>query len=160
MNDCKEILLEDIIEVSFYLASNVNCSVPFGVPGVNEMTGTISGDPVLTISVAASDDADAVMETPTLKVGEKREAAGLLRSHDLQINVEQGFDAVKQAADGLSGADIAAVLKDYDGNRYIIHALPNSTLYSYEDGRGSSHTGTVKLSAQSPSPRVKLTVNA
>lgn len=160
MNDCKEILLEDIVEVSFYLASNVNCSVPFGVPGVNEMTATISGDPVLTISVTASDDADAVMETPSLKVSEKREAAGLLRSHDLQINVEQGFDAVKQAADGLSGADIAAVLKDYDGNRYIIHALPNSTLYSYEDGRGSSHTGKVKFTAQSLSHLVKLTANA
>ena len=64
MNDCKEILLEDIVEVSFYLASNVNCSVPFGVPGVNEMTATISGDPVLKISVTASDDADAVMPMP------------------------------------------------------------------------------------------------
>jgi len=160
MNDCKENLLEDIVEVSFYLASHVNCNVPFGVPGVNEMAATISGNPVLTLSVTASNDTDAVMETPSLKVSEKREAAGLVRSHDLQINVEQGFDAAKQAADALSGEDIAAVLKDYEGNRYIIHALPNSTLYSYEDGRGSSHTGRIKFTAQSLSHLVKLTANA
>jgi len=156
MNDCKEILLEDIVEVSFYLASNVNCGVPFGVPGVNEMSADISDNPVLTISVTASDDADAVMETPSLKVSEKREVAGLMRSYDLQINVEQGFDAAKQAADALSGVDIAAVLKDYNGDRYMIHALPNSTLYSYEDGRGSSHTGKVKFAAQSLSHLVRL----
>ena len=157
MNDCKEILLEDIVEVSFYLASNVSCGVPFGVPGVNEMSADISGNPVLTVSVTASDDADAVMETPSLKVSEKREAAGLIRSYDLQINVEQGFDAAKQAADALSGADIAAVLKAYNGDRYMIHALPNSTLYSYEDGRGGSHTGKVKFTAQSLSHLVRLT---
>lgn len=156
MNDCKEILLEDIVEVSFYLASNVSCSVPFGVPGVDDMSATISGNPVLTISVTGGDDIDAVMETPSLKVSEKREAVGLVRSHDLQINVEQGFDAVKQAADGLSGADIAAVLKDYDGNRYMIHALPNTSLYSYEDGRGSLHTGKVRFTAQSLSHLVKI----
>lgn len=156
MNDCKEILLEDIVEVSFYLASNVSCSVPFGVPGVDDMSATISGNPVLTISVTGGDDVDAVMETPSLKVSEKREATGLVRSHDLQINVEQGFDAVKQAADGLSGADIAAVLKDYDGNRYMIHALPNTSLYSYEDGRGSLHTGKVRFTAQSLSHLVKI----
>lgn len=156
MNDCKEILLEDIVEVSFYLASNVSCSVPFGVPGVDDMSASISGNPVLTISVTGGDDVDAVMETPSLKVSEKREATGLVRSHDLQINVEQGFDAVKQAADGLSGADIAAVLKDYDGNRYMIHALPNTSLCSYEDGRGSSHTGKVRFTAQSLSHLVKI----
>lgn len=156
MNDCKEILLEDIVEVSFYLASNVSCSVPFGVPGVDDMSVSISGNPVLTISVTGGDDVDAVMETPSLKVSEKREATGLVRSHDLQINVEQGFDAVKQAADGFSGADIAAVLKDYDGNRYMIHALPNSTSYSYEDGRGSLHTGKVRFTAQSLSHLVKI----
>lgn len=156
MNDCKEILLEDIVEVSFYLASNVSCSVPFGVPGVDDMSVSISGNPVLTISVTGGDDVDAVMETPSLKVSEKREATGLVRSHDLQINVEQGFDAVKQAADGLSGADIAAVLKDYDGNRYMIHALPNTSLYSYEDGRGSLHTGKVRFTAQSLSHLVKI----
>lgn len=156
MNDCKEILLEDIVEVSFYLASNVSCSVPFGVPGVDEMSVTISGNPVLTISVTGGDDVDAVMVTPTLKVIEKREVAGLVRNHDLQINVEQGFDAVKQAVDGLSGEDVAAVLKDYDGNRYIIHALPNTSLYSYEDGRGSSHTGKVRFTAQSLSHLVKM----
>lgn len=156
MNDCKEILLEDIVEVSFYLASNVSCSVPFGVPGVDDMSVSISGNPVLTISVTGGDDIDAVMETPSLKVSEKREATGLVRSHDLQINVEQGFNAVKQAADGLSGADIAAVLKDYDGNRYMIHALPNTSLYSYEDGRGSLHTGKVRFTAQSLSHLVKI----
>ena len=156
MNDCKEILLEDIVEVSFYLASNVSCSVPFGVPGVDDMSVSISGNPVLTISVTGGDDVDAVMETPSLKVSEKREATGLVRSHDLQINVEQGFDAVKQAADGLSGADIAAVLKDYDGNRYMLHALPNTSLYSYEDGRGSLHTGKVRFTAQSLSHLVKI----
>lgn len=156
MNDCKEILLEDIVEVSFYLASNVSCSVPFGVPGVDEMSATISGNPVLTISVTGGDNVDAVMVTPTLKVTEKREVAGLVRNHDLQINVEQGFDAVKQAADRLSGEDVVAVLKDYDGNRYIIHALPNTSLYSYEDGRGSSHTGKVRFTAQSLSHLVKM----
>lgn len=164
MNNCKEILLDDIVRVDFYDGATCTASVPFGVPGVESMTvtqgavnlATATGTPVLSINIAGGEDIGALMGTPSHKAAPKRQAVGEVYEHTLTIPVELGFDAVKTAGYGLSGRDVLSVLTAYDGTKICVHYLPDSTLFAYEDTRGGTHTGQVKFTAQSLSGLVVL----
>lgn len=168
MNTCKETILDDIVRIDFYDASSTTAtitrSVPFAVAGVTEMAvmqgavnlATAVGTPTLSLAYSG-EDVDALMNTPKLLTTEKRDVAGLIRTHTLTIPVVLGFDGAQQADDMLSGADILVVLTDADSNRLCIHYLPESTQFVYEDTRGGEHTAQIKFTAQSLSGLVKLT---
>ena len=168
MNTCIETLLDDIVRIDFYDASSttavISRSVPFAVAGVTEMMvtqgavnlATAVGTPTLSLAYDG-EDVGALMDTPKMQTTEKRDVAGLIRSHTLTIPVVLGFDAAQQADDALNGVDILAVLTDYEGNRLCIHYLPESTQFNYEDARGGDHTAQIKFTAQSLSALVKLT---
>ena len=90
------------------------------------------------------------------KVTEERNPSGIVRNHALSIPVELGYDEVQNADNALNDKEILCVLTAYDGTKLCVHYLPKSTNISYEDSRGSNHTGTVKFTAQSRSWLVKL----
>lgn len=172
MENCQEKILDDIVRVDFYDAdaTTITRSVPFGVPGVIEMNVTqtggslqsaadlasAAGEPALSINLAGGSDVQAVMQTPTHKAQPKRDATGDVYQHTLEMPVETGFEAVKQAAYTLSGKEILTVLTAYDGTKLCIHYAPGSTVLTYSDQHGSSHTGTVKYEAQSLSGLVRI----
>ena len=168
MNECIEKILDYIVRVDFYDGSTCTRSVPFGVPNVESMTVTQAvdgssvnlaanyGNPTLSISIAGGSGIDALMEAPTHKVAEERKPSGIVRNHALSIPVELGYDEVQNVDNALNDKEILCVLTAYDGTKLCVHYLPKSTNISYEDSRGSNHTGTVKFTAQSRSWLVKL----
>ena len=164
MNDCIEILLDDIVRADFYLASTITTSVPFGVPGVTEMTVTQgstnlaigAGEPLLSVGYSGS-DLDVLMDTPSHKAAPKREAIGNTYTHTLQIPVTLGFEKAKTAMYQMNSEETVVVLTAYDGTKMTVHRFPNTGQLTYEDNRGESHTGTLKYEAQSYSGLVTLT---
>lgn len=168
MNDCKEILMDDIVRADFYRASTVTMVVPFSVPGVTETKVTqkvngqdvdlseSKGEPMLSVGYSGS-DLDVLMDTPSHKSAPKREAIGEVYQHTLQIPVILGFEAAKSAIYALNGEESVVVLTAYDGTKLTVHHFPHSSRLTYEDSRGGSRTGTLKYEAESYSGLVMLT---
>lgn len=80
MENCQELILEDVIRIDIYKQNKVTFSVPFNAPAVVQTRCTVNTDPELSINLSETDDSDVVMEPgPKLQTTEKREAAGLVR---------------------------------------------------------------------------------
>lgn len=160
MENCQELILDDVIRIDIYKQSVVTFSVPFNVPAVTEMTCTVASgaSPELSINLSETDYSDVVMEpAPKLQVTEKREAAGLVRSHVIEAIVTSGFKTAQAAVDHLIYNDIVAVVTTYDGTRYAVNPFPNTSTIFMSDNRQQTHTMTVRYAAQSFSGLVKLT---
>ena len=158
MENCQELILEDVIRIDIYKQNKVTFSVPFNAPAVVQATCTASTNPELSINLSETDDSDVVMEPgPKLQTTEKREAAGLVRSHVIEATVTSGFKTAQAAVDNLIYNDIVAVATTYDGTRYVIVPFPNTSTLSMSDNRQQSHTMTVRYAAQSFSGLAKIT---
>ena len=158
MENCQELILEDVIRIDIYKQNKVTFSVPFNAPAVVQTRCTVSTDPELSINLSETDDSDVVMEPgPKLQTTEKREAAGLVRSHVIEAIVTSGFKTAQAAVDNLIYNDIVAVATTYDGTRYAIIPFPNTSTLSMSDNRQQSHTMTVRYAAQSFSGLAKIT---
>lgn len=158
MENCQELILEDVIRIDIYKQNKVTFSVPFNAPAVVQTGYVVSANPELSINLMETDYSDVVMEpAPKLQTTEKREAAGLIRSHVIEAIVTGGFKTAQEAVDHLIYNDIVAVATTYDGTRYAIIPFPNTSTLSMSDNRQQSHTMTVRYAAQSFSGLVKLT---
>ncbi len=158
MENCQELILEDVIRIDIYKQNKVTFSVPFNAPAVIEAEGVASGNPVLSIHTSETDAADVMMESaPKLQVTEKREAAGLVRSHVIEAVVATHFKTAQASVDNLIYRDIVAIMTCYDGTRLAVIPFPNTSTLSMTDNRQESHTMTVRYAAQSFSGLVKLT---
>lgn len=168
MNDCKEILLDDIVRADFYMPDTVMMDVPFGVSGVIEMSMTQKvngedvdlsadvGEPLLSVGYSGS-DLDVLMERPSYKSSSKREAIGEIYNHTFQIPVLTGFEAIKRAIYTLNGGAVVMVLTSYDGTKSTVNSFCNTPRLNYDETRGNSHTGTLSYAAESFSGIVALT---
>lgn len=159
MENCQELILDDIIKIDIYNKDNVAFSAPFNAPAVREMMCAIplGVTPVLSINLSETNTSDVVMEPgPKLQVAEKREAAGLVRSIAIEATVTGGFKTAQAAVDALIYNDIAAIATTSEGTRYAINPFPNTTTLSMADNRQQEHTMTVRYAAQSYSGLVKL----
>lgn len=158
MENCQELILEDVIRIDIYKQNATTFSVPFNAPAVVQTECAVSTNPELSINLSEADDSDVVMEPgPKLQTTEKREAAGLIRSHVIEAIVIGGFKTAQEAVDHLIYNDIVAVATTYDGTRYAIIPFPNTSTLSISDNRQQSHTMTVRYAAQSFCGLVKLT---
>ena len=160
MENCQELILEDVIRIDIYKQSLVTFSVPFNAPAVTETECTMASgvSPELSINLSETAYSDVVMEPgPKLQTTEKREAAGLVRSHVIEAIVTSGFKTAQAAVDNLIYNDIVAVVTTYDGTRYAVIPFPNTSTLAMSDNRQQSHTMTVRYAAQSFSGLVNLT---
>lgn len=161
MENCQELILDDIIRIDIYDKDNVAFSVPFNVPAVTEMQYAIplGVAPVLSMNLSETDTSDVVMEPgPKLQVTEKREAAGLVRSIVIEATVIGGFKTVQAAVDALIYNDIAVIATTSEGTHYAINPFPNTTTLSMADNRQDEHAMAVRYAAQSYSGMVKLVI--
>ena len=93
MDNCQELIFEDVIRRDIYKQDKVTFSVPFNVPAVVQTGCVVSANPELSINLSETDYSDVVMEpAPKLQTTEKREAAGLIRSHVIEaiVKVQNG----------------------------------------------------------------------
>lgn len=157
MEKCQELILDDIVAIDFYRSSNVTFSVPFNAPAITQVSCVFSSTATLKLRLEDSSASGVVMQpAPKAKVEEKREVAGLIRTHTIEAVVTEGFATVQTAIDSLANDDIVAVLTNYEGARYVVHPFPNTGVLTLTDERQQSHTQTVRYSAQSFSGLVKI----
>ena len=158
MENCQELILEDVIKIDIYKQNKVTFSVPYNAPAVIEAECTVIADPVLSMTTTESIPSDVVMEpSPKLQVTEKREAAGLVRSHTIEAVVAAHFKTTQASVDNLIYRDIVAIMTTYDGTRFAVIPFYNTSTLSMADGRQEMRTMTVRYAAQSYSGLVKLT---
>ena len=116
-NQCKELMLDDIIRVDLYLTSDCNIILPLNVQYQSmTLTPTLLGVPVFS---AALSGADVVMldETPTLKVKNGRQTGGNIYTHDLTLPVMVERTAAEELVEKLLGRDFHIVYTRADGSR-------------------------------------------
>lgn len=165
IQNCSEQILEDVVRVDLVKASLCDLPIPFNIK-VQEMAGTkvVDGQTVdrigaaslsLAYSVQDGDDGE-IDSTPVLKQSEKRQTAGIVVTHDLQVPVTAGFQATRTAVAEMQEEDFHVVLTTGEGERYLCYALPNTSQVALDE-QGVNQQMTVKITVQSVSHVVRLT---
>ncbi len=163
--NCVEQVMNDVVRVALVRASVCDLPVPFQVPGIVDMAGTkvVGGQTVdrigsavlsVAMTAGASDDGE-IDETATLRQTEKNQQAGKVITHDLQVVVTAGHEAVRTAVNALTGRYFHAVLTTQDGSRYLLYALPNTSVATLDE-QDVNKTSTLKVSIQSMSHVIRL----
>ncbi len=161
--ECKELLMQDVVRIDIMPEETLKVSVPFNLQDVAEAVVRMSDDTALTDAKLFTDSllslnlngdalADAEMqEGLTHKPTERRESAGIIRTHTLQAGIETGFDVIRTKEHALQENDFHIVLTTEDGTRYLAYGLPNTSQFSIDEQMGSSAKMTVKVTLQSMS---------
>ena len=155
--DCEELFLNEIVHVELVAAAGCNFSVPFNVGEQTKMSGT-TGTAQMVFDVNESTSNTSVLDSaPSLKTSEKPQAAGYLRTHELTIPARGNYNKVREAKAALAGVDFNVVLRTAAGTRFLLYALPNTSMVSVEDQMGAESKQTVKVSIESMSNMIELT---
>lgn len=167
MENCNELFLNEVVKVELVPVANCSLAVPFGVPGLTETAGTKAesgqtvdriGAATMTIDINETDKATALLDSaPTLKTTQKTQAAGHLRQHDLTVPTRGDYKAIRQKANALEGVDFNVVLHTVAGTRFLLYAVPNSSVATVEDQLGSESKQTVKVTLLSMNHMIELT---
>lgn len=142
---CQELFMQDVVRIDIMPVAALKVSVPFNVQDVSEAGVTTSNGSALTdvnlyaaslLSLNTNGDATAdaeIKENVSYNAQEKREIAGVTRTHTLKIPIESAFQTVRDKEKNLHHADFHVILTTYDGARYIIYGLPNTCQFSIEE---------------------------
>lgn len=154
--NCNEQFLNDIIKVELVLASACAFSIPFSIPGISTIGGTV-GSASLKVAASAQEGDDGEYEQqPVLKQQDKREAAGTLVQHSMQVAVTAGHADVRSKVAALQYKNFNVVLTTQDGLRYLIYSLP-ATSQVMIDEQGVDDTLTLKITSQSLNHIIRIT---
>lgn len=154
--NCNEQFLNDIIKVELVLASACTFSIPFSIPGISAIGGTV-GSALLKVAASAQQGDDGEYEQqPVLKQQDKREAAGTLVQHSVQVAVTAGHADVRSKVAALQYKDFNVVLTTQDGLRYLIYSLPATSQVMIEE-QGVDDTLTLKITSQSLNHIIRIT---
>lgn len=167
--NCLEQLLSDVVRVDLVPASECKLPVPFQVAGLTEMTvadlagwepqkpTAALGQATLSLSYSVADGDDGeIDQAPTYKQTEKRQAAGHVVTHTIDIPVTAAFTATREAvALTQRSGDFHALLTTDAGQRYLLYALPNTPVVTLEE-QGIDQQSTVKVTLQSMSHAILL----
>lgn len=155
--NCNEQFLNDIIKVELVLASACTFSIPFSIPEISTIGGTV-GSASLKVAASAQQGVDdgEYEQQPVLKQQDKREAAGTLVQHSVQVAVTAGHADVRSKVAALQYKDFNVVLTTQDGLRYLIYSLP-ATSQVMIDEQGVDDTLTLKITSQSLNHIIRIT---
>lgn len=168
---CQELLMSDVVRVDIVPSSGTTLPTPFAVPNLVEMEGqypnpyplpkkwdgAVFADSLLTLAVYYDSGIDATIKSnSTFKVTSAREAAGIVRTHTLQMPINRGYQSVRKKEADLQGIDFYLILTTYSGMQYLIYSLPNTSQFSIEEQMGESGTLTVKATVKSMSGVIQL----
>lgn len=170
--ECQELLMQDVVRIDFMPTTALNIGIPFSIPNITSVAATMADGSELTderlfaasllsLNMIGEDTSDAEMEEGVShKVTEKRDVAGTIRTHTLQIPIEIGFQAIRDKEAALQAADFNIVLTTGDDDRYLVYALPGSSSFSVDEQMGQAVQMTVKASVQSMSGLIKILAEA
>ena len=160
--------MQDVVRIDFMPTTALKIGIPFKIPNITSVVVTMSDDSALTdaklfaasllsLSMSGDGPTDAIpMDNISHKVTEKREMAGIVRTHTLQMGVDIGFQTIREKEAALHETDFDIVLTTYDGDRYLVYSLPNSGQFTIDDQMGQSAQMNVKATVQSMSGFIKI----
>ena len=160
--------MDDVVRIDIMPMTALKVGVPFNVQNITEAVVKMADDTSLTnaklytdsllsLNLGSDELTDAEMgEGVSHKVTEKRDMAGIVRTHTLQIPVELGFQAVRNKQKALQQTDFHIVLTTYDDSRYLAYALPNTCQFTIDDQMGQTVQMTAKAVVQSMSGFVRI----
>lgn len=165
---CREIFEDDVIRVDLIPADETVIPVPFAVPAISQLRGHYPnpsvlpsgyidfGQALLTVAINNGDDVDAIVKSGTHKATVGREPGGVVHTHVAQLNIQHGFQNVRNKAQQLQEEDFHILLTTADGTQYLAYALPNSCQMAIEEGAGDGLAITVKATLKSLSTLIRL----
>ena len=163
-----ELLMAEVTRIDIMPTGALKVSVPNNVPNQSEAEVTMADgtalteaklftDSLLSLNLGSDAPADAEMqEGLTHKSAEKRDSAGIIRTHTLQVPIESGFQAIRDKEKALQDVDFHILLTTVNGNRYLAYELPNSSQFSIDDQMGQTAKMTVKATVQSLSGFIRI----
>lgn len=166
--ECQELLMQDIVRIDFMPVTVLKVGIPFNAQNITEAIVTMSDgaelsdselytDSLLSLNLNGDALADAEMkEGLTHKVAEKRDVAGVVRTHTLQIPIELGFQTIREQQKALQQNDFHIILTTYGGERYLAYALPNTCQFSIDDQMGQTAQMNLKAVVQSMSGFIRI----
>lgn len=165
---CQEVFMQEIVRIDFMPTNELVVSIPSGVPNLTQASVTLANSVAITddglkdksflsLNLTGDSTVDAEMQPSlTHKVTEKRETAGVVRTHTLQVPIEAGFEAVREKESPLLDQDFYILLKDMEDNRYLVYSLPGSCKFAFDDQKGQTSTMTLKVTVESLSGLIKI----
>lgn len=167
--NCNEQLLDDVVRIDLVPAAECKLPVPMQVSGLVEMTvadldqwqpqqaTAALAAALLSLSYSVDDGDDGELDTPpVLKQTEKRHAAGIIVTHDMQVPLTFGFQATREAVALVQRTgDFHAVLTTQGGERYLLYSLPNTSSVTLDE-QGLNQQAVCKISLQSMSHVILL----
>lgn len=167
--DCRDLVMLDVVRVDIMPVTAIKVSIPWNVYDIASAGVVMSdntalsdselyADSLLSVNVLGDSTADAEMkEGVSLRVAEKRELSGMVRTHSLQIPIEAGFQTVRQQAGALQHSDFHVILTTGEGVRYLAYGLPNTCQFTLDDQMGQGMQMTAKVVLQSMSGLIQIT---
>lgn len=125
--NCHETILNDIVLVEIYRASDSAISLPPTISHtkLTETTGMFS-NPVLKTGMAG-ENAIQLADRASLRVTNARQMAGNIYTHDLQLSVLLGRPDAENVVNTLEGVPFHLVCTRASGERFLCYSLPNGS---------------------------------
>lgn len=166
--ECMELLMQDVIRIDIMPVGTIKVSVPYNVPNLSEAQVTMANgtaltdaklfiDSLLSLNMGSDAQADAEMqEGLTHKADERRDIAGIIHTHTLQVPIESGFQTIRNKENALQQTDFHIVLTTAGGTRYLAYELPNTCQFAIDEQMGQTAKMNIKAAVQSMSGFIKI----
>lgn len=156
MSQCTEQFLAEVVRVDLIPAALCTFPIPFGVSELTQMSGCTLGQPSLTLDVTEGAGTALLTDTPQIKTTPHSQTAGHMRTHELQLSVRGSHEDLQSACASLADTYFHCVLTQAGGARYLLYALPGTSVVTVDDTLTNELRMTVKVSLQSMSHMILL----
>ncbi len=155
---CKEIFLEGITDVMFYLREDCVIPIPFSMAQVLYINNCmLPAEPVLRL--ATSGENYVIVENLKVKVTLARQGNGTIYTYDISANVTNGGENVCEVYRKMRGKESIVVLRKMDGALLLCHTLPHSFgIGGTTDNSESELTRTFTATTQALSEPIPITL--
>ena len=124
-NKCKELFLEGVTDVMFYLKEECVIPVPFSMAQVLYINNCkLPSEP--TLRLATSGDNYVIVENLTVKMTLAKQGNGTIYTYNISANVVNGGENVVEAYRNMRDKDYLVVLRKTDGSLQLCYTLPNT----------------------------------
>ena len=160
--------MQDIVRIDLMPTNELVVAIPSNVSNLTQVSVTLANNVAITdarlkaksllsLNLTGDDTVDAEMQ-PAIshKVSEKRETAGVVRTHTLQVQIEAGFEEIRSKEEPLLEQDFYILLKDISDIRYLVYSLTGSCKFAIDDQKGQTSVMTLKATVESLSGFIKI----
>lgn len=137
-NKCKELFLEGVTDVMFYMKEECVIPVPFNMAQVLYINNCrLPAEP--TLRLATSGDNYVIVENLTVKMTLAKQGNGTIYTYNVSANVVSGGENVVEAYRNMRDKDYLVVLRKTDGSLQLCYTLPNT--FGIGNSTDNSQTG-------------------